>query len=236
MMEALLMGSDFSNSFEGVEFLGELGSEFLTYTGISSLLGVTEGNVNTTSQADKWLHFRLDGKELIVSKVAIRSSISYDQLYSHGLIYGTDDNGLSQPRGIAAKNQFQTVSTGGKDYKCRLLRGCDQNPSNLPSAGYDLVGTQMSEWSRLFYPIITNDPNIKSYTGPMLSNYLEADLQMRYISSTATPGSYAWCQDTPISGSTSRVLRGTSGPSYVTWNASSSVTVYRGWRGCLELL
>ena len=218
----------------GVEFLGELDSSFMTYSTLSTQLDVTQGNLNKTTQKDKWLHFKLDGKELIVSKVVVKSGISWDHLYSKGLVYGTDDNGIN-PTGTPT-NQLRTVNIAGKTYKARLLKGSDTDPFNTNTTGYDLVGTQESEWSRLFYPIVTDDPNIKSYTGPMLANYTEAELQMRWTSATQTPGTYNWCQERHLTGTNYRVFRGLYGPSYLSRGTSSVVYTDGGWRGCLELL
>jgi len=232
-MKELILGAS-GWTAEGVEFLGELDSSFMTYSTLSTTLGVTQGTLNTTANANKWLHFKLDDKELIVSKVAIRSAISWDHLYSKGLVYGTDDNGL-YPTGTPT-NQFKTITISDKTYKVRLLKGADPGNDPFSTTGYDIVGTQVSEWSMLFYPIITNDPNIKSYTGPMLASYLEADLQMRYVSNTVTPGSYNWCQESYSPNMSYRVHRGHAGPSYFSAFTSSYAGSNRGWRGCLELL
>jgi len=233
MKEQLLINVK-SGIAEGVEFLGELDSSFMTYSTLSTTLGVTQGSLNTTSQKDKWLKFKLDGKELIVSKVAIRGSISWDHLYSKGLVYGTNDNGIN-PTGTPT-NQYRTVEIQGKTYKVRLLKGSDTDPFATDTGGYDLEGSRNSEWSRLFYPIVIDDPNITSYTGPMLASYSEADLQMRWIDGTQTPGSYNWCQERHLAASNYRVLRGLAGPSRLNGYISSFDAANRGWRGCLELL
>ena len=206
----------------------------MTYSTLSTQLDVTQGSLNTTTQKDKWLRFKLDGKELIVSKVGMRSGISWDHLYSKGLVYGTNDNGLN-PTGTPT-NQLRTVEIQGKTYKVRLLKGADTDPFATNTIGYDFVGSQESEWSRIFYPIITNDPNIKSYTGPMLANYTEADLQMRWIDAGQTPGNYNWCQERHLYGTNYRVFRGYLGPSYLNRNTSSNTSVIFGWRPCLELI
>lgn len=82
------------NDLGVVEFLGETNS-LITYANLSTHFDVTEGTLNTTSQANRWLHFTLDDKELYVSKVAIRNNITWDHLYSKGLVYGTNNTGLN---------------------------------------------------------------------------------------------------------------------------------------------
>lgn len=221
----------------GVEFLGETNS-LITYTNLSTHFNVTEGNLNATNQTNRWLHFRLDDKEIYVSKVAIRNWISWDHLYSKGLVYGTNNNGV-RPTGTPT-NQYRTITLNGKLYKARLLKGCNegQDPyTHIPGVEhtyYDPPNSYQSEWSRLFYPIITDDTYAKSYTGPMLASYTETDLQMRWVNEVTTPGSYAWCQETHSTFTASRVIRGYLGPSYLRWNTSSIVDASLGWRCCLE--
>lgn len=219
-----------------LKFLGELDSTFLTYSTLSNYFNVTEGAINTTAQANKWLHFQLEGVELVVSKVAVRNYITWDHLYSKGLVYGVDGDG-SSPTGTPT-NQLKTITIQGKTYKVRLLKGADpgNDPFPISTTGYDLVGTQQSEWSRLFYPIVIDDPNAKSYTGPRLANYTEADLQMRWINEVQTPGSFAWCQEKHPGSGTRRVLRGYLGPSYLDRSNSSVDTSPYGWWVCLELI
>lgn len=238
-MNELLLSSNARGNFDGgrVEFLGETNT-LITYSALSTHFTVSEGIIDTTAQANRWLHFTIDNKEMYVSKVAVRNNITWDHLYSKGLVYGTNDNGL-HPTGTPT-NQYKTITLNDKLYKCRLLKGANESQDpythipGIESGLYDPPNTYTSEWSRLFYPIITNDPYAKSYTGPMLASYIEAELQMRYISVATTPGTYNWCQETYFT--TSRVVRGHRGPSYLTWIGSSSVDASRGWRVCLELV
>lgn len=223
-----------------VQFHGER-DDLITYSEFSNQLEVAQGTLNNTDQKDKWLSFTLDDKELIVSKVAIRYDISWNHLYSRGLVYGSNDNGLC-PAGNP-KNQCRTITLEGKTYKVRLLKGTTQQ--SLPNSyrdhmnyyrkvegNYSLV--DRSEWSRLFYPIVIDDPDLSFYTGPRLANYTVADLQMRWIDTSQTPGSLNWCQEHIRAIDTSCVVRGYNGPSGLYWYTSSSVYTSHGWRACIE--
>lgn len=225
----------------GVEFLG-VTSSLITYSDLSTHFGVTQGAINTTAIGlqNAWLQFKIDGKEIYVSKVAIRSSITWDFLYSKGLVYGTNDNG-KYPTGTAT-NQLKTITLNGKLYKCRLLKGCneDQNPyTHIPgveSGNQDPPNSYISEVNRLFYPIITNDPYAKSYIGPKLADYINTDLQMQYVSAVVTPGGFNWCQESAVTNSIWRIARMAYGPSYLGWTPSSTIDSSLGWRPCLELI
>src|SRR5690606_20648235 len=97
-------------------------------------------------------------------------------LYALGLVYGVDDVGAF-PRGTPT-NQLRTITIRGKTYKCRLARGSNSDPYPINEIGNDPPESQNSEWSRLFYPITSDDPNITSYTGIKLAEYTMNDLQL----------------------------------------------------------
>lgn len=214
-------------------FYGEFSaSEFLTGTVLASAIGLTAGTaVNNTTP---WLKFSLDGKTLFIPKTAYRCSLSWDSLYQVGAVYGTSDNGL-YPTGTP-RLQNAKVTFLDRQFIVRLLKGADADPS-VTASSYYVTGTHNSEWSRLFYAIVSDDPNLNGkYTGPKLASYTEADLQMRWIDATQTPGSYNWCQETPASYTTYRDIRGYYGPSRFQRGTSSSGNSNFGWRPCLELI
>lgn len=230
-----MLGLHRKEKHTGLDFLGELDSTFLTYADLCDHFGVEKTNMNATAQANKWLHFKRDGVELITSKVSVRGNITWGYLYSKGLVYGV--NGFGRyPVGLNT-NQYRTITISGRVYKCRLMTGADTDPSTS-SVGLDIVGTRNSEWSALFYPIIIDDPNIVSYTGPKLANYTDAELQMTFINNTATPGTYAWCQEKhPRDTFTNaRVQRGRYGAAQMNLNEYNATHANFGWRPILELV
>lgn len=240
-----------------VEFIEEI-DDLITYKALSEHFEVDEGHLNETIEKDRWLSFKIDGKELYVSKVAVRSEISWCHLYTKGLVYGTDDNGASTPYATQVANQYKTIKLNKKLYKCRLLKGLDPDlihyeyktfdvieldtlPKKVNWRGHDLLETKYSEWNRLLYPIIIDDVNIVDYSGPRLASYQMKDLQLDWINYEETPGCFNWCQEYPYEISSgndfnNRILRGLAGPSYLSWAHSKPITQSYGWRVVLELV
>ncbi len=154
---------------DNVTFLGER-TDLITYEDFCTQLSFTVGNL---IPGDSWLEFVIDGKEVIFSKIPVRSSIHYADLYNNGLVYGTSGPGPSVPTGSSPVDQYRTIVLGGKTYVVRLLKLYDVSPIAFIT-GYDPVGTQRSEWSRLAYPIYAG--TVASYTDLKLASYSDADL------------------------------------------------------------
>lgn len=207
-----------------IGYYGEIpASDFFTGAELASLLNVTQGTLQNSNT--DWFKFSIDGKTLFVPKQTIRHSISWDHLYSRGLVYGTDDNGIA-PTGTPT-NQLRVVSKDGFDYKVRLLTGVSNDPHD-GTAGYDIPSSQCSEWNELMYRVSTANPNGTSENFAM---YTDAQLNI-----TGGNGTYSWTQEQYSAGSTSRVIRGYISVTYLDGHTSSSAAYLRGWRVALELL
>lgn len=225
-----------------VIFHGER-DDLISYADLSDYFGVVEGSLNDTDGKDKWLSFILDGKELLVSKVPIRNNVSWDHLYSLGLVYGTDDDGMLLSWSTTPTNQLRTITLNGEIYKVRLIKGLTVDVLPVDMDGlvnyYRTVYGQYntidnSEWSRLFYPIVTDDPNMVIHVAPRLANYSMDDLQMSW---EMNRGSATWCQEGAVSTVTNyRILRGYDGPSILSWSDCSGVRADYGWRPVLEII
>ena len=211
-------------TFYNVDYYGEIpASDFFTGDELSTLLGVTEGELQN-SDTD-WFKFGLGDKIIFIPKLALRHSISWDHLYSNGLVYGTDDYGLA-PTGTPT-NQLRIVSKDGFKYKVRLIRGSSRDPHN-GTLGGNLAITQGSEWNELMYRVSSANPIGTSENFTMYS-----DTQLNISSGN---GRYTWCQEQYRLGSTYRVVRGSHSAGCLN-NFRSSYTAYsRGWRPVLELI
>ena len=208
-------------TFYNVDYYGEIpASEFFSGDELSTLLGVTHGELQN-SDTD-WFKFGLGDKILFIPKMTIRHSISWDHLYSEGLVYGTDDNGLF-PTGTP-RNQLRIVSKNGFYYKVRLIRG-SSSPLHNRTNGVKLAITQGSEWNELMYRVSSTKPNGTSENFAMYT-----DTQLNITSG------YTWCQEQYRLGSTSRVLRGNSSVDYLPYLTSSNTNTSWGWRPVLELI
>ena len=146
-------------------------------------------------------------------------------MYSKGLVYGTDNNGLA-PTGTPT-NQLRIVSKNGFNYKVRLIRGSSIDPHNGTN-GTNLAITQGSEWNELMYRVSSANPNGTSENFAM---YTDAQLNI-----TTGNGTYSWTQEQYSAGNTNRVIRGHSSVGYLVFNTSSNTNGYRGWRPALELI
>ena len=206
-----------------IGYYGEVAaSDFFTGTELASLLNVTQGTLQNSDT--EWFKFSIDGKTLFVPKQTIRQSISWDHLYSKGLVYGTDDNGIA-PTGTPT-NQLRVVSKDGFDYKVRLLTGASNDPHN-GTTGNNIPSSQCSEWNELMYRVSTSNPNGTSENFAM---YTDAQLNL-----ATDNGRYSWTQEQYSVGSTNRVIRGFHSVTYLSYYTSSTTDLFRGWRVALEL-
>ena len=227
-------------------WFGEVSAANL-FTGVelASILGVTEG-VSHNSDAG-WLKFASNGKVLFVAKQTLRHSISWDHIYSRGLVYGTDDTGKA-PRGTLV-NQRTTVTVGGNEYIVRLLTGAESDPfpeSDPLFFTADMVDMDVgggSEWNDLIYRVHVDIPTSDGtdgmradrHGGPQVgdnwTNYSNADLNV-----AVGNGRYTWCQEQSDITSSSRVLRGTDDVAIFSRILANGATSPDGWRPVLELI
>lgn len=107
-------------------FKGE--TDLISYSDLSNTLGVTEGNLRSTS--NKWLEYNIDGKHLYVAKQPIKDSISFDHLYDKGIVYSDENVSKNKGRPIVdyrghTYRQADPIEINGKKYRVRLLNGLD---------------------------------------------------------------------------------------------------------------
>lgn len=203
----------------GMEWGGE--TSLISYAALSTAMGVTVG---TAMAENTWLRVRLDGQEMYVAKTPLRNNLTWANLYALGLVYGTDDNGLF-PSGTPV-NQLRTIDISGRTFKVRLLKGSEEDPYGGPNGATDWAGAQLSEWSRVFYPICS--ALVASYTGPKLASYTEAVLGM----GGTINGRSSWCQELVSTNTSLRLMRGAT-LAYTAGGISTSAGTDIGWRPVL---
>lgn len=224
---------------------GEVSAEDL-FTGdeLASILGVTEG-ASQNSDAG-WLKFQSEGKVLFVAKRPFRHSISWDHLYSRGIVYGTDDNGAN-PRGTPV-NQRTTVKLGGNEYIVRLMTCAHADPfAESDPLFFTADMHQMdvgggSEWNRLIYRVnaaVPSEPSIDGlradrHGGPQVgdnwASYTNSDLGHN------GNGRACWGQEMSDTISSYRVTRGNDVVASFSRYLASRTYSYHGWRPALELI
>lgn len=225
---------------------GEVASaDFFSGDELASLLGVTEGSAQNSEAG--WLKFATGGKVLFVAKQCFRHSISWDHLYSRGIVYGTDDAGRA-PRGTPV-NQRTTIKLGGNEYIVRLLTGAESDPYpesdplffTADMADMDVGGG--SEWNRLMYRVHTDVPasdgadgmRADRHGGPQVGGNW-ASFSNSELNVASGNGRYTWCQEQSDTISSYRVIRGSGDVAYFVRDNAYFAGSYYGWRPALELV
>ena len=226
-------------------FFGEVSaSELFSGDELALMTGVTEGlSQNSTAG---WLKFADNGKIKYIAKKAFRHTISWDHLYSRGLVYGIDGDGAN-PRGTPT-NQMVKVAKSGAEFSVRLLTGGNADPVDVSDsrlftddmAQLDLGGG--SEWNRLMYRVHQDVPTDDGtdgmrqdrHGGPQAggnwASYTNADLNID------GNGRAGWCQETTTDSSAYRVYRGAADVAFFFRLTASNALSFYGWRPCLELI
>jgi hypothetical protein len=93
---------------------------FISYGGLVAALGLEVGNATTDYG---WMKMAYKGKVIFVPRSTVRNSISFNQLYQAGAVYGTNDNGPVVPTGAVATNQFRIQDIGGFSFIPRIMKG-----------------------------------------------------------------------------------------------------------------
>lgn len=122
---------------------------FLNAAELNGLMGQSFTNQNIAL----WHKFVYKGKILFIPDTPTATGYTYNQMYSYGLVWGTNDTGKFTPSGQSARNQYRTVKKNGYEYVVRLPQWSDggayssyyyNNPGNWTD------GEWMNTWGRLF--------------------------------------------------------------------------------------
>src|SRR5690606_28710751 len=96
---------------EATGFYGEVpANDFITGDALASMLGLTSGASQNSDEP--WLKFSIDGKTIFKSKKPFRNSISWNHIHAVNAVYGD-----------------RIITIEGNDYKVRLMRGAENDPS-----------------------------------------------------------------------------------------------------------
>lgn len=159
-----------------------------------------------------WIKVAYKGKVLFISKYGARKAVSWDSLYTKGLVHGREDGGMFLPTfyvNDVSKQvpQNKRITISGNEFKVRLMTTGNNNyvpgsagggNSYLPNE--DLSG---SEWNDIMYRLVATDyfPTNASTKLASLDNELEPD--------SANPGSYpSICQEAFLNNKAQVVSRG----------------------------
>ncbi len=216
-------------------FFGEISSsEFITGDALAAAIGLTTG---TSQYSDTpWLKYSLNDEIIFIPKKPIRHTVSWEQIYQVGAIYGTDDFGLHPYGGNRTQDAMVTID--GFDFRVTLLKGGNVDP--VPnSTGYDVDWTHGSEWNKLLYPVhsgihtTSSNPSNPSEPYNQWASYSDEDL---LVHRNYGNGSYCWTQEAHLGSVNLRVYRGNVGVSYANRSDAYSTSTSYGLRPALRLV
>ncbi len=177
-------------SFEepSVDFFGEFKNENLFEEDfeIAKYLNLYSGRY-LEKNFPNWLHFEIDGKEVLVAKKPIKYSLSWEDIARVGAALGDgskvliDDVSYSQNATVKDKN--------GKLYRVRLLSCGNRTLDNL------------SEWNLLIGGVHKGDYNFNSLSNDIFSRfyplYSDKELNLGFLNENIK-GLSSWCKEREI--------------------------------------
>jgi len=236
-----LQGGDMQSGYFGEVSAGE----FYSGNRLALELGVTGGTLQNSDAG--WLKFASKGKVLFISKQTFMHSVSWDHLYSRGIVYGTDDAGKA-PSGTPT-NQLTTVEHGGNRFIVRLATAASADPYPDSDSLFhtdEMVDMDIgagSEWNTLIYRVCAYVPTADGADGMQKSRHGGpqvgdnwAEFSGAELNITSGNGRYTWGQEQSEVSSTDRALRGYIDVAYFGRNNADTVGSIRGWRPALELI
>ena len=181
--------------------------------------GLTTGTL--VSPTVTWLKFAYRGKFLFIAKKQIRSSVSWNDLYNAGLVYGERGNGKYIPAsGGVDQLRYKFKDEGNTRWflKYRLPYGFNQDPA----ATSDVSG---SEWNDLIYRVVTGDASV-------IGRWDNIAPSLFSFNGTAISSSVV---ETDASNVSNTFYRGSTPIMAVAATVKSSGNSQAGWRPVLEL-
>jgi hypothetical protein len=118
-------------------------ADFISYGTLTGLLGVTAG---TASFEYGWWKVAYKGKVLFVARSGIRHSLTYNDVYAAGAVFGTNDNGVVVPTGATPVNQYRPLTVGEFTVIPRLLKGSSEGKAFPASVLYPTAKIDSNEY------------------------------------------------------------------------------------------
>lgn len=191
----------------------------------------------TTPEENGWYKFFYNGKVLYIAKRAVRSAVSWTDLYENGLVYGTKDNGKYPT--VNPTYQFRQVAKldNGRQWPflVRLPTVMDTDPAAVPGA---TTSGSVSEWSQLLGRIAAGPNNGL----PKWAEIPSADMAVTDRGITTV---HSWGVETQSTANANKAVGGyfqtylyrsfEPGGTISRFNANYG-TGYFGWRPVLELI
>lgn len=222
-------------------FFGEvLPEDFITGDALAAEIGLTAGV--SFNQETPWLKCVLDNQVFYFPQKPLLHSLSHDEIYEAGAVFGTGDSGPFVSTGSGAVKQDAEVIIQNKRYVVRLYRGANSNPTLTDKYSYDGIDTHGSEWNRIMYGLhdgnhhhSSNSMASEGLTVGDLAQYSDVDLGLGGLANDGGgEGRATLCQETSLLDyPTRRVYRGYGGVSNLNRPTASNTLSGRGWRPVL---
>lgn len=219
---------------EDIGYFGTLTStELFAGWEVSSFLGLTAGLVS--KELDNiWMKYIYRGKFLFLAKEPLRTSVTWNDLYKVGAVYGTKDNGLYPVAGFAT-SQFRVMlkEEAGYSVPWKLAVRCLKGAPADPYIGTDYTAMGLIadgiEYNDLIYRLLSLGANGRPNTG-IFEQWSGNDLGV-----LAAGGGYTVLQETSQANVANTHVRGPTGASLSSIKAT--VTAAReAWRPVFELI
>lgn len=195
---------------EELGYFGEVSApEFFSYSDLAAEVSLTQGT--NTWPDDTWFKFYRKGKVLYIPRMPVRQSITWQELFNRGLVYGTD------------------IDFNGDTFIIRLIRGTsNENPTTNEYRVITNISTETinSEWDDLY--TLVSEITYPTQKMPNVENYSESFLRI----SNRVSGSSAPTQET--SPSNDALFRGFESVLHAITRPKGTTDTGRGWRPILE--
>ena len=132
---------------ENLGYFGKIAAEdFFTQTELATATGMFAGALEV--EYPEWIKCFINGKVLFIPSQPIRTGLCWNDLYSAGVVYGTDDNGKYP--GSPAVNQFKLVTKRGYAFKVRTFGQGDPDPTSIVDGGKP-ADPSIYEWGKFLH-------------------------------------------------------------------------------------
>lgn len=219
---------------KGTEQIGYFGTltatELFDGWEVSSFLGLTAGTINKET-GNIWMKYIYHGKFLFVCKDLLRTSVTWNDLYKVGAIYGAKGNGLYPVSGFST-DQFRVMLKEEAGYPVpwklavRVLKGALADP--YVGVDYTAMGLVADgiEYNDLIYRLLTLNANSRPNTA-VFEQFPGTEL-----GTTAPGGGYTALQETSQDNINNSHARSPTGSSLSSVKATGQVA----WRPVFELI
>lgn len=148
-----------------------MSSEFINTPSLRAAIGLTAGTIVAVSPT--WHKFIRNGTVLFIPNTVLVSTITWNDLYLAGAVFGVNSNGNHQ-NGQTPTNQRKTVTIGPDTFLVRLMKGYSDDITKVVPAGVVNEPEEfVNEYNDLVYPLVKWVPNAQRLVGVSAQNIID---------------------------------------------------------------